>query len=341
MGSETSKFRMQQPLRELLKNHGTPLKEKTAKVFLDTVERVSPWFLDEGLLNTLQWEQLGEDLHIADRQNPLPVGTMAIWSLIKSCLQDKNKKPSLTEPLAEGRQVLEEIKEERSYLSQNSEKGTNSDEELSEGELSGEELEKRVQRLRLDEKPPLVPVLPSAPPINREPPHEASGFGLRLEWSHLGSVAYPVFEDAQNQRCHQPLDFKIVKQLKEAVSTYGPQSAFTIALVDTLTSLNLVPQDWTNLARAALSGGQYLMWKTSWQEISTDTARRNAAAGNPQVDRDMLMGVGPYETLQAQLNYHPAVYAQIAVAATKAWKTLQGAGDLQGQLSKEIGRAHV
>lgn len=65
-----------------------------------------------------------------------------------------------------------------------------------------------------------------------------------------------------------------------------------------------------------------------------DTTRRNTTSGNPQVDRDMLMGTGPYEGVQAQVNYHPAVYAQIAVAATKAWKTLQGTGDLQGQLSK-------
>lgn len=91
MGTELSKNRMQQPLRELLKNHGTPLKTKTARMFLDTIEKVSPWFLDEGLLNIPQWEHLGEDLRIADRQKTLPVGTLAIWSLIKSCLQHKDK----------------------------------------------------------------------------------------------------------------------------------------------------------------------------------------------------------------------------------------------------------
>ncbi|RWS12233.1 pregnancy zone protein-like protein, partial [Leptotrombidium deliense] len=61
MGSEMSRIRMEGPLRELLKENGTPLKTKTARAFLKTVEEISPWFLDEGLLNTPQWEYLGKD----------------------------------------------------------------------------------------------------------------------------------------------------------------------------------------------------------------------------------------------------------------------------------------
>lgn len=51
MGSEVSRIHMEGALRELLKANGTPLKMKTARAFLRTVEGVSPWFLDEGLLN--------------------------------------------------------------------------------------------------------------------------------------------------------------------------------------------------------------------------------------------------------------------------------------------------
>ena len=86
MGSEVSRIRMEGPLRELLKANGTPLKMKTALAFLRTVEGVSPWFLDEGLLNIPQWEHLGEDLMKVDKEKPLPSGTLAIWALIRSCL---------------------------------------------------------------------------------------------------------------------------------------------------------------------------------------------------------------------------------------------------------------
>ena len=50
----------------------------------------------------------------------------------------------------------------------------------------------------------------------------------------------------------------------------------------------------------------------------------------------MLTGEGNYEGIQQQIIYDPGVYTQIAAAATKAWKLIQGSGDLQGQLSKVI-----
>lgn len=109
-----------------------------------------------------------------------------------------------------------------------------------------------------------------------------------------------------------------------------------MSLVESVASLNLTPDDWANVARASLSGGQYLTFKTAWQEFSQDTARRNTAAGNHQWNLDMLMGSGPYLGQHNQVNNPPAVYLQISTAAVRAWKTLQGTGDLQGQLSKVL-----
>ncbi|KAL6033486.1 hypothetical protein STEG23_016303 [Scotinomys teguina] len=50
----------------------------------------------------------------------------------------------------------------------------------------------------------------------------------------------------------------------------------------------------------------------------------------------MLFGQGQYATIAAQINYDPAVYAQIGAAAVRAWKALpnKAAGD---QLSKVQG----
>lgn len=50
----------------------------------------------------------------------------------------------------------------------------------------------------------------------------------------------------------------------------------------------------------------------------------------------MLTGTGQFLGNQNQINFPPVVYLQIATAATRAWKTIQGTGDLQGQLSKVI-----
>ncbi|RWS02331.1 endogenous retrovirus group K member 5 Gag polyprotein-like isoform X1 [Leptotrombidium deliense] len=65
-----------------------------------------------------------------------------------------------------------------------------------------------------------------------------------------------------------------------------------------------------------------------------EVARRNAAAGFPQRDVNMLMGEGNYMTIQAQIQYDPGTIAQITSAALKAWRTIPGTGDLQGQLTK-------
>lgn len=54
---------------------------------------------------------------------------------------------------------------------------------------------------------------------------------------------------------------------------------------------------------------------------------------SPQRNLEMLTGAGQYVALPAQIQYDPAVYAQISSAAVKAWKALpnKAAGE---QLSK-------
>ncbi|XP_058437531.1 adenylate kinase 4, mitochondrial isoform X1 [Marmota monax] len=153
-------------------------------------------------------------------------------------------------------------------------------------------------------------------------------------------LACPVLEQAGGQRIHRALDFKTVKQLKEAVTTYGPQAPFTVSMVESITNLDMTPADWASMCKSVLNGGQYLLWKVANEEFCTETARRNAAAGYPQRNLDMLLGKGPYEGQRQQIEYDPAIYAQIAADAVRAWKTLQGHGDLQGQLSKVIQRAN-
>ncbi|KAG3271906.1 hypothetical protein H1C71_030093, partial [Ictidomys tridecemlineatus] len=137
-------------------------------------------------------------------------------------------------------------------------------------------------------------------------------------------LACPVFEQVGGQRIHRALEFKTVKQLKEAVTTYGPQAPFTVSMVESITNLDMTPADWASMCKSVLNGGQYLLWKVVNEEFCMETARRNAAAGYPQRNLDMLLGKGPYEGQRQQMEYDPAVYAQIAADAVRAWKTLQG-----------------
>ena len=92
-------------------------------------------------------------------------------------------------------------------------------------------------------------------------------------------LAYPVFQDAQGQRYEEPLDFKVIKSLAESVRTYGITASFTIAQVEALNQHCMIPSDWTNLARACLSPGQYLDWRAFFIEYANKQAATNLAAG--------------------------------------------------------------
>lgn len=136
-------------------------------------------------------------------------------------------------------------------------------------------------------------------------------------------------------RQHVALSFKEMKQLKEAVAVYGSQAPFTLAMVESFAALNLTASNWQQLCRVVLSGGDYLLWRGEYQENCLQTARLNAQAGQAQRNLDMLTGAGAYADLANQIVLDPAIYLQMATAATKAWKALpnKAAGD---QLSKVL-----
>lgn len=66
----------------------------------------------------------------------------------------------------------------------------------------------------------------------------------------------------------EPIPFKILKDLNTASRAYGPTSPFVISLLDTINNEALTPNDWQVLAKAFLSPGDYLMWKSDWVEAS-------------------------------------------------------------------------
>ena len=69
-----------------------------------------------------------------------------------------------------------------------------------------------------------------------------------------------------------------------------------------------------------LSGGDYLIWRSDYQDNCVETARRNTAAGHPNRSVDMLTITRPYTPLNQQVVCDPGMYALIAMAALRTWK---------------------
>ena len=121
-------------------------------------------------------------------------------------------------------------------------------------------------------------VQPSSPGLQRFAPKGATGHSLHPEaWRELSAHCFPVFQDAQGARFHEPLDWKVTQRLAEGVGAYGVSAAFVIAQLESLHCLT--PSDWQNLARACLSPGQYLDWKAFFIEYSGEQAAQNSSAG--------------------------------------------------------------
>ncbi|RWS19089.1 endogenous retrovirus group K member 5 Gag polyprotein-like protein, partial [Leptotrombidium deliense] len=238
---------------------------------------------------------------------PLPHGTLAVWKLVQSCLITPS--PKFEGIVAQGTQALLEAKSHSAAASElGSGSKTDSEEEVSElgameqkkKKLGIEEVEGAMAQLQIKHKneevnkwpppewpPPCVPseTFPTVPPNDRPPPYASSGANRQQMWRAISQfkpqpAAFPVYVDQHGARYHQPLDWSLVKQLKEAVLSYGPQASFTVGLLESLGQSSMAPEDWMQLCKAILSGGQYLTWKAAWQEYSQETARRNQQAGN-------------------------------------------------------------
>lgn len=196
------------------------------------------------------------------------------------------------------------------------------------------------QQAKEVDKEAVIPTAPPAPLYN--PQHKrmvkpAGGTSFCPEvWKEIG-LSFPVFLDANGQRYHEPVDFKTIKQLAKSVKTYGVNTTFVIAQIEALGRYCLTPGDWGSLARACLSPGQYLDWKSYLYEYANIQAAINLASGaDPQRhwEADMLLGIGRFAL--DQIGYPDQVYSQINEIAIKAWKALPNRGAVSGNLTKVL-----
>jgi hypothetical protein len=140
-----------------------------------------------------------------------------------------------------------------------------------------------------------------------------------------GFKFYPVLEklDPNNPgmqwKFHEKILFKTLKEIKQACTMYGSTMPLMLQLLQSVVGDTAMPPDnWTGLAKACLPPGDYLLWKTGFMKLCQEQANCNLAHGL-HITADMLMGRGPFEGIDNQLQYPPQVYQQIAIAGTRAW----------------------
>ena len=88
---------------------------------------------------------------------------------------------------------------------------------------------------------------PSVPPPNAERPPCAerhySDLFIPKEEQRKMQQAFPVFEGAEGERVHTPVEYIQIKELTESIFNYGVSANFTIAQVERLAALAMTPRD--------------------------------------------------------------------------------------------------
>lgn len=173
---------------------------------------------------------------------------------------------------------------------------------------------------------------PSPPPRRSRPPSRSRAWSPS-ERASPGRTSSPSHSGRQQR--YRPLNIKYLKDLKSAVHTYGPTAPFTLALLESLTDRWLTPNDWFTLAHAALSGGDFVLWRTEYAEKCREMADRNSQSRSSRSwTRDRLLGRGAYSSNENQAAFPPGLLAQIQNAGLQAWRKLPPKGPVGTSLAK-------
>ena len=84
----------------------------------------------------------------------------------------------------------------------------------------------------------------------------------------------------------------------------------------------MMPHDWRTVAKACLSGGQYLLWRTKFEDLARKQADTNSRHGPRQIVQDMLAGINEFASVRDQINLNIRVFEQVTACALEAWWSL-------------------
>ncbi|XP_024622787.1 endogenous retrovirus group K member 5 Gag polyprotein-like [Neophocaena asiaeorientalis asiaeorientalis] len=120
-----------------------------------------------------------------------------------------------------------------------------------------------------------------------------------------------------------PLPLKLLKELKQACADYGPLAPYTMTLLDVLANRWMTPYDWFQITKACLTGGQFLLWKTEYEDqVAKQRAMNKKSDRKKDITRDMLLGTGDYDSAERQMHMGKDALWQVTTCAINAWKAL-------------------
>ena len=81
----------------------------------------------------------------------------------------------------------------------------------------------------------------------------------------------------------------------------------------------MTPHDWKTIAKACLSGGQYIFQRAEYEDLVQKQAIANHRHGPQYIVKEMLAGINEFGTLRDQMGLDKRTLEQVTVCALGAW----------------------
>lgn len=134
---------------------------------------------------------------------------------------------------------------------------------------------------------------------------------------------------------YKRLSLKFIEKLKTACTQYGPTAPYTQALLENQKTRWFTPNDWDFLARATLSGGDYVLWRADYVQICKELAQQNLTkVSSKHWTLKKLLGDPPYNSNNLQAQFPTGLLTQISTAGMGAWRKLPQRGAVTASLAK-------
>ncbi|KAL0609698.1 Gag polyprotein [Plecturocebus cupreus] len=326
-----------QLLQSMIKSHGHDIKLKTVEEFVHIVREICPWVPEGGFLDEAAWNVIGEKIEqftFYNKSLPQSETLLSVWSKLCDCVCPPKTSPPPTAPPYASVAPSPPIAAPSATLQPPlyvapplpnphdlAERGSNF---LHSGYPP------------LDDFQPLAEVLVDETWASNNSPQWTPGPVLPI-LTICSQFYIPSIEVVDNQgeavRNYDPIAPKVLCELKEAVSLYGPTAPYTLTLLDNLAFSAMPPADWGRLTKASLSGGDFLLWKAYYEDGACEQSQHNRRQQSPII-MDMLMGRGQYEDLNAQIAMPTEAFVQINGLAVQAWRQLSSSASKTEELAK-------
>lgn len=136
------------------------------------------------------------------------------------------------------------------------------------------------------------------------------------------SFTFPVVLYDDEELTWEPLPLKTLNELQLAVKSLGPSAPYTIQILEMIGTQWLTVYDWFQTAKATLSPGDFVLWRTEYEERAKEAVRSSFAKKGAKPTMSMLLGKEEYAQPAAQMRVGRPILELITQLAVESWKAI-------------------